>query len=122
MVGAMVIGPTYFSIFPTRPEYPAMISNTDPRITAPCTCNIRTSQPTFESAAMPQIAIAGVSNEKVPPCTSGSRFPQDVCSSVVIPLTKNIVPIRIPMSLASVMPSASAMISGIATVDPNIVR
>jgi hypothetical protein len=123
MVGAMVSGPTKRSSRPTRPLYPTAISKSDPAITAPCTCRILTSQPASASAAIPQIANAGVRKENVPPCTSGSRLPQVVWSSVVIPLTKNIVPISRPTATGSpAMPSGSASSSGMATVEPNIVR
>ncbi len=72
---------------------------------------------------MPATAIAGVSSEKVPPCTRGSRLPQVVWSSVVIPLTKNMVPIsQATATGSSAIPSGSARISGMATVEPNIVR
>ena len=72
---------------------------------------------------MPQIAMAGARNEKVPPWTSGRRLPQVVCRSVVMPLTKNIVPMSQPSSTGlPASPRGSLRMSGIATVDPNIVR
>ena len=39
-----------------------------------------------------------------------------------MPETKNIVPMSMPMSTGSVMPSGLLRINGMATVDPNIVR
>jgi len=66
---------------------------------------------------------AGLRIENVPPCTIGRRLPHVVCSSVVSPLTKNIVAIRVASCPGwSAMPSGPDRISGIATVEPNIVR
>ena len=90
---------------------------------APCTWAIRTSKPASFKVAMPQIAKVAARNEKVPPCTIGSRFPRVVCSHVVMPLTKNIVPMSwASFRRSSAMPSGSARSSGMATVEPNIVR
>ena len=51
----------------------------------------------------------------------GKRLPQVVCRSVVMPEMKNMVAMSQPVCSAS-MPKAGANKSGIATVDPNIVR
>ena len=73
--------------------------------------------------AIPQMEKVGARKEKVPPCTMGSLFPTVVCISVVMPLMKNMVPINIPSATGSSdMPRGLERISGIATVDPNMVR
>jgi len=122
IVGAIVIGPTNRNSRPMIPLAPTEISTKDPAIMAPCTCCIRTSQPALARAAMPQIANVGAKKENVPPWTIGRRFPKAVCKSVVIPLTKNMVAINQPFSTGSIIPNAGANISGIATVEPNMVR
>ena len=72
---------------------------------------------------MPQMANVGARNENVPPWTSGRRFPHVVCISVVIPLTKNIVPISHPSSMGlPESPRGSLSMSGMATVEPNMVK
>jgi hypothetical protein len=123
MVGAMVIGPTKRVMRPTRPDQPTAISTTEPKITAPWICAIFTSKPASLTPTMPQIAIAGVKKLKVPPWMIGSRLPHVACSKVAMPDTKNMVPISAPSCTgSSAMPSGPAMMSGIATVEPNIVR
>ena len=122
MVGAMVIGPTKRSSLPMSPVAPMTISQRAPRMIAPWTCCMRTSHPSLARAAMPQMAKVGARKEKVPPCTMGRRLPQVTWSRVVMPLTKNIVAISQPSSTGSVMPRGWLMISGMASVDPNIVR
>ena len=54
---------------------------------------------------------------------SGKRLPHVVCRIVVMPLTKNIVLMSQPSSIGlSPSPSGPLKMSGIATVEPNMVR
>ncbi len=122
IVGAMVIGPTKRRSLPTSPVAPTPISTMEPAIIAPCTCCIRTSHPALLRAAIPQMAIVGARKENVPPWTMGRRLPQVVWSSVVIPLTKNMVAMSQPNSTGSEIPNAGARRRGMASVEPNIVR
>jgi hypothetical protein len=70
-----------------------------------------------------QAHLVGARTETVPPCTSGSRLPQVTCRKVVMPETKNIVPMSQPSATGSrSMPKCGASSSGIATVEPNMVR
>jgi hypothetical protein len=68
------------------------------------------------------MAMVGARNEKVPPWTIGSLLPKVLCNNVVIPDTKNIVAISLALSMGSVIPRGPDRISGMATVEPNMVR
>jgi len=71
---------------------------------------------------MEQTEMLGARNEKVPPWTISRRFPHVVCRIVVKPETKNIVAMSAARSAGFSMPRGSERISGIAIVEPNIVR
>ena len=67
--------------------------------------------------------MVGASSEKVPPWTMGSRLPHVTWMKVVMPETKNIVAMSQPRATGSpLMPRGLDKISGMATVEPNIVR
>jgi hypothetical protein len=139
---SMITGPTttgesILRIQPISPENPISTSSTAPAITAPAMYRIMVAPSAPSAALAPMIPKNAVMKENDTPWIIGSREPKVTCTSVATPLHSMTEEISVAMlrawasacaawiagsAPASTGHNAGPNSSGIATVEPNMVK